>query len=66
MNNKLAKASRLTTCYMSCIPFGNRSGTKRLGFYGEVLTDSKLEPLGKAVDRAGFLSGAKVYLLKTI
>ena len=28
-----------------------------LGFYGEVLTDSKLEPLGKAVDRAGFLSG---------
>ena len=38
--------------------FGNRFGTKRLGFYGEVLTDSKLEPLGKAVDRAGFLSGA--------
>ena len=51
---------------MSCIPFGNRSGTKRLGFYGEVLTVSKLEPLGKAVDRAGFLSGAKVCLLKTI
>lgn len=39
---------------MSCYSFGNGSGTKRLGFQGEVLTDSKLEPLGKAVDRAGF------------
>ena len=58
MNNKLTSASRLTTCYMSCIPLGTWSGTKRLGFYGVVLTDSKLEPLGKAVDRAGFLSGA--------
>ena len=44
--------------------FGNRFGTKRLGFYGEVLTDSKLEPLGKAVDRAGFLSSARMCLLK--